>query len=509
VGPRHDGDAGALGAGGEAVAVSALPDTPRTLFDDVPEKVLQLARTVSLAARIEPELIRRIRLELHPGLDVSVEADLWFSRLAAARSTRFLVLDADAANALRLELADEPETLSKAWQIVRVMHAAAPPILQIEEEITYLALTRDPAADEAISRLLAGIVHAITVGDRAGLLDWAVRALPALPERAMASQNAMALSMLVSGTSLVPFQARPGILRDPAVAAAVAAKLEPTPLWVRLVEREHDMRLDLSRTEFVGGKALEVPATDPVVVELTVNDRSSILTFTERTMKSFPMDLEAEAELRTATGTLYRIGREWLWQEHTAVLVAGPARNLSPWLRTISRSTGELLAREGYLLITAGGAGVEQLVAEGFASVARQSARHRMRHYVGPKRKPAVTLGKVVRTRSDESWAENAVGRAKVVLIFEGGPRTYMLGKEALLSGKPVIPVGSTGAAERLRPEVWEIYYFIRPYARLTESDDEDIDRQLQELSNALSRAYTDEHWDPRYFTDEGEEYAR
>ncbi|HKQ89198.1 MAG TPA: hypothetical protein VJZ77_00845, partial [Blastocatellia bacterium] len=56
---------------------------------------VQLALLVSLAARVEPELLRAMRLRHLPKVDAGAEADLWFSPLVQASSPLGIVLRPD------------------------------------------------------------------------------------------------------------------------------------------------------------------------------------------------------------------------------------------------------------------------------------------------------------------------------------------------------------------------------------------------------------------------------
>ena len=58
---------------------------------------LRLGELVSLAARIEPELLRAVRLELTP-FDAAAEADLWFSPLVETRTADWIALVPAAAS---------------------------------------------------------------------------------------------------------------------------------------------------------------------------------------------------------------------------------------------------------------------------------------------------------------------------------------------------------------------------------------------------------------------------
>jgi hypothetical protein len=57
---------------------------------------------------VEPALIRRFRLALHPGMHTGVEAELWFSPLVALRNADGIVLDEDCRPLLRDRLAARP-----------------------------------------------------------------------------------------------------------------------------------------------------------------------------------------------------------------------------------------------------------------------------------------------------------------------------------------------------------------------------------------------------------------
>src|SRR5262249_24520346 len=62
-----------------------------------------LAVPLSVAVRIEPELIRAIRLAVLPYLDVAAESDLWFSDLVASRGPDSIVLKPEVLPGLRAQ----------------------------------------------------------------------------------------------------------------------------------------------------------------------------------------------------------------------------------------------------------------------------------------------------------------------------------------------------------------------------------------------------------------------
>src|SRR5882724_10967403 len=99
-----------------------------------------LAEAVSLAIRIEPQLLRKMRLELFPAADAGVEADLWFSPIVESRAPSGIVLQQEAALVLRQRLKEKPSTLEAAWGVIERLHGSISPALFAEERLAYLAL---------------------------------------------------------------------------------------------------------------------------------------------------------------------------------------------------------------------------------------------------------------------------------------------------------------------------------------------------------------------------------
>ena len=114
---------------------------------------LELATLASAAARIEPELLRALRLALVPGADSSAEADLWLSPAMSSRSVIFATMRPDVAALLRERLAQDRERLDAARRGIQRVHRDAPPAIRAEEEITWRALAdRNCSARPAKSR---------------------------------------------------------------------------------------------------------------------------------------------------------------------------------------------------------------------------------------------------------------------------------------------------------------------------------------------------------------------
>jgi hypothetical protein len=162
-------------------------------------RVVALAEAAALAARVEPELLRALRLSCVPGADASVEAELWFGPLASVRSPGVLALDGEVVTELRRQVAldlrgplEAPGARERveaiAAEIARV-HAGAPPLLRLEEElIAGLVLGRDPEElDLRLRSVLGAMAH--QRARRGSLASWAWAALGGDPYRRVRAQQ--------------------------------------------------------------------------------------------------------------------------------------------------------------------------------------------------------------------------------------------------------------------------------------------------------------------------------
>lgn len=236
------------------------------------DAVKRLATAISLAARIEPELVRAARLRLFPDMDVSAEGDLWFSDLVASRSARRVVLDPEIVSSMRESLADEPELLAAARAVILETHRNAPPAIRLEEEIVYLALTRTDVED-AINTKLTSVLNAIANEGRRGLIDWAARALPGMPAIVQNTTAAAALRLVAGGQASDALQ----VSRDPAIATLVSRAVPKTKVFARLVPQHDGLSVEISRTELPASHEIELPKTEPLVLELATLGHTEVV----------------------------------------------------------------------------------------------------------------------------------------------------------------------------------------------------------------------------------------
>ena len=281
-------------------------ETARAEGDNGATGARQLGRVVSLAARIEPELIRAARLRLMPHLDVSAEADLWFSPLVQSRTPLAIVLRADVVEALRAELAEDLRLLDGAWDVLRTTHETAPPVLRLEEQLTWLGL-RGERSDADVNDLLRQAVYSMVDEDRSGIARWTARAFERLPQAVKQHEAARMLN--------VGAKARLGSPIDPADADApgwswvVPSNLPSISVRVRLL----DGAVEIGAESSEWAHALDVPKTNPPFVEVSWErdqvTRARQVAVPEPVTSVVVVTGTSNARIRTGLGRAFELSR--------------------------------------------------------------------------------------------------------------------------------------------------------------------------------------------------------
>jgi CHAT domain/NACHT domain len=233
---------------------------------------VELAVLASLAVRVEPELLRLLRLRLAPHLDAATEADLWFSPLVQARGHDGIAFSAEVAEVLRDRLREDPR-LTRAWEITRKSHEEISPSLLLEERVTWLALTG--ATGAALDEALAPALSALVREGRTGLAPWAARALPHLPPEARSTRAAWLLSLAASQTlegRAILEDGPPGDLLDEDFAEILSDLKEAD-----LVVRRDGEELELGDVRGEGAFTIRVADTMPRLVEIRSQARREVL----------------------------------------------------------------------------------------------------------------------------------------------------------------------------------------------------------------------------------------
>lgn len=242
--------------------------------------VVDLAMIASPTVRIEPALLRTLRLEFLRASDPSAEADLWMSPLVSVRSASAITLVPEVASVLRQRLSEvEPDQamFRRVADRIAELHAGLSPLLRLEEKVIRLCY-EEPNPVDGIDAEIAPLVRTIhEQPDRSAVLaSWAVRAIPRLPEAARRSSALWALALAGSAR----FGVQPLLEGDPPEGAVrLIPGLLPSDVATTSVEvRRSGATLELSLPvrnpstltipSIEGGVLLEVPATNPVIVEV-------------------------------------------------------------------------------------------------------------------------------------------------------------------------------------------------------------------------------------------------
>jgi WD40 repeat protein len=276
-----------------------------------------LAVLLSTAVRIEPELVRRIRL-LVPGADVGAEADLWASDLLASASPLAISFEPVVAEALRAELAGPAydRLREAAGRTIESSHAGLHWSLRLEEEINRLMVGGEPdALDKAEQLLYAALAElrsqsAAPDADAVPVARWLLAALARMP-RAAAATEAGVVAELSAGAQLdrrfEPPSGRSAVVEAWMPWLLGAAGVTPYAVPVRFPTG----RLDIN-SPGPGAVTIDVPATTPMVLGAVWHDGNTVrhqrVRFGRDEYVTLPIAVD-RVELETLAGGRYRLIR--------------------------------------------------------------------------------------------------------------------------------------------------------------------------------------------------------
>ena len=251
-----------------------MPSLSRTLFETVKfqaPNVVRLAVPLSIASRVEPALVRQVRLALFPDLETGVEIELWHSPLVEARSPMAIVLRPDVAHFLHKQIVDKNDLL-KASDLIRSFHKNLPEPVRIEEQITFMLLTGERKKISDVAGLLRKAITSLVANENLDFAHWCARLLSRAPERLHEIPEAWVLNLAVSSLlggrrlAMLPdpppalsFEELSWALSNPETTRKLFIANEPNDLVISCVDPEQsDLRI----------KTIEVPVVDPIVLEI-------------------------------------------------------------------------------------------------------------------------------------------------------------------------------------------------------------------------------------------------
>ncbi|WUH89392.1 NACHT domain-containing protein [Streptomyces sp. NBC_00433] len=282
--------------------------------------VRELAVALSVATRIEPELIRAVRLRVLPHLDVGAESDLWFSDWVASRTADAIALRREVLPELRAELATvvagcaPGDPFRDLWQVVTRVHAQLPPALALEEQLTWAYVTGGPDAREQFDLALRPALRALVEEGRTGIADWFAGAWGRLPPEVRETTTGWQLAALARRHAPEVELGAPAAPQSLDIddVAVIAEELSDVALPVAL----HGSELVLGGPVSNAFGAVPVPDTDPRLVDVIVYaDESDTATRAVRTVTVEPGQPvtvtvgDAGVRLRNARGTEYAVRR--------------------------------------------------------------------------------------------------------------------------------------------------------------------------------------------------------
>jgi hypothetical protein len=221
--------------------------------------LVKLAQLAAPACRIEPQLLRQLRLECVPEADVSVEQELWHSELVDSRGAAITFRSA-VARVLRDRLREwrvrEADVIERARGVMSALHANLSPLLVLEDELAWAEIFNDNAA---ITGGAQDLLNAL-LARRDGLDNWLGRAWVGLPQLLKESPQGRELAQVAAAKG-APVNAEKG----KSAGAQVAHMLPLVTLPVKL----HGLQLDVNVAPEHATHVLEVPRTQPRALAVT------------------------------------------------------------------------------------------------------------------------------------------------------------------------------------------------------------------------------------------------
>jgi internalin A len=272
-------------------------------YENARPDVIYLALLVSPARKIEPALIRRLRLKFanyfpgQPPLTVGTESALWFSTLIESRGSDSLTLLPGVVDLLRRRLVERHgELLEPIREIILECHQSIPPVIKWEEDLVYYSLSTDGGDEELRQRILRA-AKTILDDEERNLEEWVNRMSVRVPEELLKHDDFKNLLALA--------QAR--VVKPKVLTPAESDSSADTIVLIKRRENEISLGTNLEEADFQIG----VPKTNPVTLiawnAADPNDKQSYL-LTPNEPVIVPFDLTGSALfLQTTDRRIYQI----------------------------------------------------------------------------------------------------------------------------------------------------------------------------------------------------------
>ncbi|MFI6144880.1 tetratricopeptide repeat protein [Streptomyces sp. NPDC051109] len=275
---------------------------------------------MSTAVRIEPELLRVVRVRVEPTLDVSAEADVWYGPWSLHHGGAYMALQPTLLPPLRellstrLSVSGPEDPLRRIGDLIAQTHRGLSPVLALEERVTWAAVLADAGladlAVHTVDELMEPVLRAAVENHarHAGLRRWFTGAGERLPERVRSSRNALRLAQVLDiggmpgvgvGRGAAGLAPEPPGHRPPTVP-------ETTVLAVR-----HDGGHITVGDPAWPATAIEVPSSPNLMIDVSDDptqwEAAERITLRRGATRSVPVQ-HVPVYLRTEAGVVYALG---------------------------------------------------------------------------------------------------------------------------------------------------------------------------------------------------------
>ncbi len=235
--------------------------------------IVTIAETLSLAARIEPELLRTTRLFL--GLDVDVEADFYFSSIVQSKNHQAVLLFPQVTNYLRHKLKEsKKDTLDQSWNFLKNFRKDNnyPLLLQLEEEISYLSLYEDEQNIQNIQNLFERILKTLltlkTDNDEEYskiIARWVIATIKNLPNHAKGLPIVRELLGVVAAYFSLPVTFNFG--QDSSSSSWIFENILTSKIGIKITSKEIEFSDNPKNNQ-----TIDVPKTNPIILDILYPD---------------------------------------------------------------------------------------------------------------------------------------------------------------------------------------------------------------------------------------------
>ncbi|MFJ4198340.1 DNA/RNA helicase domain-containing protein [Streptomyces sviceus] len=285
-----------------APAPAGMPEPAGGAYD--------LAVALSVATRIEPEVLRAVRLGVFRQLDAGHEADLWFGPWVSARTRGAIALRPDFLPHLRAELArrisrsQQGDAIRTIGPLIADAHRRLSPALALEERINWIDVSGGAGRKEAMEEALRPALRALITEERDGIADWLSGAWARLPETARSTVTGWQL--VTSAMRRVPDAGLPPVTAPDSLRNGdVAVLVDLLPDVALPVSRDNGVLRLGSALDAPDVATILVPDTHPRVVDVLVEDEAG-RAITVRAGETRTVVVgDARVRLRTARGAIY------------------------------------------------------------------------------------------------------------------------------------------------------------------------------------------------------------